>query len=214
MSTKIENILFEEERKFIFALIENACYMNKEFLEYHESMFNNIFANNIKSRILTHMINIQLLNNDFMRNCPFDVRVDTRGSTRIWKLLKDGMILTIKQVKCKNDIVNIKSKYIKEYSKANEVLDNQIRFFEKEFTKKPLYGIIAFSNLDMDTQKPKLASIIFPSGDLKKFYEDIDLLPKLRIITSWEDIAYKNADIVTRKSLKKDFLNEVKKNNG
>lgn len=210
MSTKIENILSRDERTFLFNVIQNACFMNKMFLEKNSIMFNNSFESNIKSRLLTHMINIEFLNKDFMKNCPFDMTTETKGSTRIWKLSKENLILTIKQVKSKKDIVKIKSKYMKEYSKGNDILDNQISFFEKEFTKKPLYGIIAFSELDINTQKPKLANIVFPNQEFKIFYEDIDLLPNLRIIKSWEDIVDERTDIVTLKSLKKDFKKEVK----
>lgn len=210
MSTNIEEVLSNDERSFLYKVIENACFMNKEFLEHNGDLFNNVFEPNIQSRILTHIMNIQFLNTDFMKNCPFSLKIETKGSMKMWKLAKDGLILTFKQLKNKNDIVRLRSKYMKQYSKGNEVLDGQQCFFEKEFTNNSLYGIIVFSEMDINTQKPKFANILFPNEKMKAVYADIDLLPKLRVIKSWEDIKDEKTDIITVESLKKDFKNGVK----
>lgn len=195
-----------KEMRKLYQIIENGIFLFREFEERNASLFYSRFTGNVRTRMLSHYINTQLEESNVLEQLGCLLSPSSEGGYTVPTLIKENVILTLRQCSSKQELLGANIKYMKRYSKCNYVLNNQLSFFDDvQRENKKIYAILAYSDIDPISHEPKFVELLFPTETMEGFYDSIDLKPNLKLITSFEDVQNNSENIITLNNLKKNL---------
>ncbi len=196
-----------KEMRKLYQLIENGIFLFYEAKEKNASLFCSEFSSNIRTRVLSHCINLQLEEPGVLEQMNWELVPSMEGGYKVPTLIKGDVILTLRQCNSKEELLNANIKYMKRYSKYNYVLSNQLSFFDEiRQGNEKIYAILAYSDLDPVSGELKFVELLFPTETMNGFYDSIDLKPNLKLLRSREELQKDSENIITLNNLKKKFM--------